>query len=320
MIRDRDDRVNFLKAKAGGKVYDTKLESLLPSPKRKVEEGIRSADLILVTSQEIDDLGERDNIPLARRAMDGMLYELQRAVRVLGNLGVKKITIAADHGFLFGDELESDMKLDAPGGETADLHRRVWVGRGGRADDGYLRARLSDFALGGELEIAAPWGFACFKVKGGGSAYFHGGLSPQELAIPVIVVTPKSQGGAVGGSRLEWKLTPGSQKISTRFFSVQVKGVASDLFDLTPPKVRVEIRARGESLSTPVSASYGFEEATGDVQLKLAETDARAIEPNTITLAITGETEQKSVTVYLLDAASGFELARLEKIEIAIAI
>jgi hypothetical protein len=320
MIRDRDDRVNFLKAKAGGKVYDTKLESLLPSPKRKVEEGIRSADLILVTSQEIDDLGERDNIPLARRAMDGMLYELQRVVRVLGNLGVKKITIAADHGFLFGDELESDMKLDAPGGETADLHRRVWVGRGGRADDGYLRARLSDFALGGELEIAAPWGFACFKVKGGGSAYFHGGLSPQELAIPVIVITPKSQGGAVGGSRLEWNLTPGSQKISTRFFSVQVKGVASDLFDLTPPKVRVEIRARGESLSTPVSASYGFEEATGDVQLKLAETDARAIEPNTITLAITGETEQKSVTVYLLDAASGFELARLEKIEIAIAI
>lgn len=319
MVRGREDRVNFLKAKAGGKVYDTKLESLLPSPKKKVEEGIRSADLILVTSQEIDDLGERDNIPLARRAMDGMLHELQRAVRVLGNLGLKKIVIAADHGFLFGDELESDMKLDAPGGETADLHRRVWVGRGGRADDSYLRARLSDFGPGGELEIAAPWGFACFKVKGGGSAYFHGGLSPQELAIPVIVITSKAQGAAAVSSRLEWQLTPGSQKISTRFFSLQVKGATSALFEWTPPKVRVEIRAKGESISTPVSASYGFEEATGDVQLKPAETDARAIEPNTITLAITRETEQKSVTVYLLDAASGIELARLEKIEIAIA-
>jgi hypothetical protein len=34
-------------------------------------------------------------------------------------------------------------------------------------------------------------------------------------------------------------------------------------------KVRVEIRAKGKPISKPVSASYGLEEATGDVEMKL---------------------------------------------------
>jgi hypothetical protein len=77
---------------------------------------------------------------------------------------------------------------------------------------------------------------------------------------------------------------------------------------------------RGDNLSTPVSASYGFEEATGDVQLRPAEDDSRVLEPNTITLMITKEPSQKMVTIHLLDATSGAELQRLDKIEMAIAI
>lgn len=320
VIKDRDDRVAFLKERAGVKVYETKLESLLPSPKKKVEDAIRAADLVLVTSQEIDDLGERDNVPLARRTMDGMLHELRRAVRVLGNLGVVNVVIAADHGYLFGEELESDMKINAPGGETADIHRRVWVGRGGGADPSYLRARLSDFGLGGGLEIAAPRGFACFKVKGGAKAYFHGGLSPQEIIIPVISVAAGTQPAALVGGGVDWTITLGSQKISTRFVSVQIRGVATGLFELVPPRVRVEVTAKGESISTPVSASYGFEEATGDVQLREAGGGEKAVEPNTVALAITKETSQKTVTVRLLDAASGAELTRREGVEVAISI
>ena len=81
-----------------------------------------------------------------------------------------------------------------------------------------------------------------------------------------------------------------------------------------------EIRAKGECLSIPVSASYGFEEATGDVQLRLVENNPREIEPNTITLMIAKESTQKTATVHLLDATSGAELQRLDRIEITIAI
>lgn len=320
VIKDRKDRIRYLKEAAGVTVFDARLDELLPNPKKRVRDGIRAAQLILVTSQEIDTLGEEDNALLARRLMDDVLHQLKRAFRALGEMGVQAIVVAADHGYLFGDELDSGRKIDAPGGETADLHRRVWVGRGGMAGAAYLRAKVSDFGMDSDFEIAAPWNLACFKTKGGASAYFHGGLSPQELIIPVVTIAPRSRKPARAAGEIIWKLIAGSQKVSTRFFSVQVTGIVAGLYEPVPPKVRVEIVAKETPLSTPISASYGFEEGTGDVQLRLAETDARAIEPNTVTLMIAEETEQKTVTLRLLDATSGAELSRLEKVEFAIAI
>lgn len=321
VLKDRTSRTKFLQENAGVSVFITKLEDLLPQPKKKEREGIEQAELILVTSQEIDAIGEGDNVRLARRTMDDMLLELRRAFRVLTQLGVETIIFAADHGYLFGDELSEERKIDAPGGDTADLHRRVWVGRGGTADLAYLRAKLSDFGLGGDLEIATPWNFSCFKVKGGTEAYFHGGLSPQELIVPVVTLTPKQKVNLGLISEIAWNLEPGSQKISTRFFSVPIKGMATSLFELVPPKVRVEVRVKRECISRPVSASYDFEEATGDVQLKLDRDNPKAIEPDTITLMITQDQPAKTVaSVHLLDAVTGAELARIAKIEMAIAI
>jgi len=69
-----------------------------------------------------------------------------------------------------------------------------------------------------------------------------------------------------------------------------------------------------------VSASYGFEDATGEVTLKLAASDPKKLEPNTITVMLTEELTQKTVGIYLLDATTGAELASLDKIEVAISM
>jgi hypothetical protein len=320
VIKDRKDRVAFLKKHAGVEVFDAKLDNLLPKPSKKVREGIADAQLILVTSQEIDELCEQDNITQARRQMDGVLHDLRRGIRVLFDLGVGRIVLAADHGHLFADELSEDMKIDSPGGETVDLHRRIWVGHGGKADDAFLRAPLSTLGMQCEFDLATPWTFACFKCKGGAKAYFHGGLSPQELLVPVIIVSPSAKPPAGPQVGITWTLMPGSQKLTTRFFSVQIIGVNTGLFDIAPPKVRVELRAKGKIISRAVSASYGFEEATGDVALRNDEKNTKNIAPNTVTLMVTEEPDQKSVGLYLHDAATGAELSRLEKIEVTIAM
>jgi len=320
VIKDRKDRLTLLKQHAGVEVFDAKLDNLLPKPSKKVREGIENAQLILVTSQEIDELCEQDNITQARRQMDGVLNDLRRGVRMLVDMGIERIVLAADHGHLFADELSEDMKVDSPGGETADLHRRVWVGHGGNADDAFLRAPLSAFGMQGDFDLATPWTFACFKCKGGAKAYFHGGLSPQELLVPVLILSPLSKPSAGPPVGITWKLVPGSQKLTTRFFSVQITGYKSGLFDIEPPKVRVEMRAKGRIVSRAVSASYGFEEATGDVALRNDEANSREIAQNTVTLMIIEEPDQKSVGLYLLDAATGAELARLEHIEVSIAM
>src|SRR5262245_17585438 len=49
LIKDRKDRVAFLKEHAGVAVFDAKLDDLLPKPSKKVKDGIESAQLILIT-------------------------------------------------------------------------------------------------------------------------------------------------------------------------------------------------------------------------------------------------------------------------------
>ena len=321
VIKDRKDRVAFLKEYAGVSVFDAKLDDLLPKPTKKVKEGIQSAELILITSQEIDELGEADNISQARLQIDGVLSHLRRGVRVLADHGIKTIVLVADHGHLFGDEIGEDMKIEAPGGKVEDLHRRVWVGVGGNAEPSYLRTSLASLGVDSELDIATPWTFAVFKSKGGGRAYFHGGLSLQELIVPVVVMhsTVKASSPSTG---IQWTLTPGTEKLTTRFFSVQIAGGQSEssLFGFEPPKVRIELRANKKCVSLPVSASYGFEDATGEVKLKNADNDNKRIEPNTVTVMLSEEISQKSVGVYLLDATTGAELAAPLTVDVAISI
>src|SRR5436305_1491355 len=89
IIKDRKDRVAFLKEHAGVPVFDCKLDDLLPKPNKRVKDGIQAAGLVLVTSQEIDELCEADNIAQARLQMDGVLGQLRRAVRGLSDHGIK---------------------------------------------------------------------------------------------------------------------------------------------------------------------------------------------------------------------------------------
>jgi hypothetical protein len=321
VIKDRKDRVAFLKENAGVSVFDAKLDDLLPRPAKKVKDGIQNSQLILITSQEIDELGEADNMAQARLQIDGVLSHLRRGVRVLADNGIKTIVLVADHGHLFADEIGEDMKIESPGGKVEDLHRRVWVGIGGNSEPSYLRASLGSLGVDSEFDIATPWTFACFKSKGGGRAYFHGGLSPQELIVPVVVmhVAVKS---VVPTTGIQWTLTPGTAKLTTRFFSVQIAGNESEsfLFGFQPPKVRIELRANKKCVSLPVSASYGFEDATGEVKLKIAENDNKRIEPNTVTVMLSEEISQKTVGVYLLDATTGVELADPLTVDVAISI
>jgi hypothetical protein len=321
VIKDRKDRVEFLRENAGVSVFDAKLEDLLPKPSKKVKEGILNANLILITSQEIDELCEADNIAQARLQLDGVLSQLRRGVRVLADHGIKTIVLVADHGHLFADEIGEDMKIDAPGGKVEDLHRRVWVGVGGNSEASYLRTSLASLGVDSEFDIATPWTFAVFKSKGGGRAYFHGGLSPQELIVPVVVMhsAVKSSAPSIG---IQWTLTPGTAKLTTRFFSVQIAGSESEsnLFEFEPPKVRIELRANKKCVSLPVSASYGFEDATGEVRLKIAENDSKRIEPNTVTVMLSEEVSQKTVGVYLLDATTGAELAAPLTVDVAISL
>ncbi len=316
-LRNRADRVAYLAESSGMPTCEMHLEDLLP-PSRKVREQVEQAQLVVVTAtDELDGLCERNNAPMARRLMDDILLQLRRGIRVLFEMGVKTAIVTSDHGFLFGETLDSASLIDAPGGQTMDLHRRVWVGKGGAASESYLRVKAKELGLGGDLELALPRSLGGFRA-GGGSTYFHGGASPQELVVPVLIVgRPQPFTQPLG--KIELKLTLGSRVISTRFLSVLIEGEVRGSL-VAPPTIRVEVREGDEPLSRPVSSSYGFEDATGFVKLELESTERRRIKPNTITLKLEGLPAGKQVELYLLDAAREDQiLATLTGVPVSVA-
>ena len=315
-LKDRRTRVDWFRRHVSGTVAVTTLEDMLPKPKTALHAELQAAEVILVTSQEIDELAESDNIRLARKVMDDALADLARLVRKLHDYECRTIILTADHGYLFGDELESDMKIDAPGGQAVALKRRVWVGHGAENSPSFLRVPMTQLGLSDSLEIAVPWGFGVFKASGA-RAYFHGGAAPQELAIPVLTLTPLQSSRVTPLANLSWSLVPGSKKLSTRFFSVVLSGQSNGLFELDPPRVRVELRSRGDTVSQVIGATYGLSEATGEIALRTTTENAQRIEPNTITLMVTGS-PGKTVSLHLIDATSGRELEKLERIEVTI--
>lgn len=320
-LRTRQERVAYLETAGLGELVVTKLDQLAPLSDTHLSQAVKGANLIVVTAtEEIDGLCE-NNPALARRTLDDVLNQLRRGLKTLFGLGVQTAVITADHGYLFGEKITSGQGIDAPGGKTVALKRRAWIGKGGAKLPGALRAPLSALGVGGDLEIATPWNLSCFKVKGGGTEYFHGGLSLPELVIPVLTVRSGAVAGPTAAAPVQWVLTVGGHSISTRFVSVTIGGRSAQLLPIQPPVVRVEVRAGEQPVSVPVSAKYGFQEATKDVQLVLEEGGPpQAIAENTITLMITEELDIKEVTVHLLDATTGISLERLEHVPVTISL
>src|SRR5262249_9171125 len=201
ILRNREERIAYLEQCADVPVVALKLED--PKHfKTKLKKLGNDPGLIVVTSREIDRVGEED-LTEARRYMDDVLRHIRLAVHVLAKAGIDYFVVATDHGYLFGEDLAESEKIDVPGGVTVLIHRRVWVGQGGAASESFLRTTLKKLGVQSDLEVAVPWNLAAFRA-GGSEAYFHGGLSPQEFLLPLVRLRPKAAVQAAGAKKITW--------------------------------------------------------------------------------------------------------------------
>ena len=309
LLRGRKERIDYLKQRSGYAVEAFTLADMM-KPSRIIKERIERAQLIVVASQEIDGIAEQQPPYLARNTMDDVLSYIKRVIRQLVELGVNSFIITSDHGFLFGDELKSDMVIDPPGGHTVKLTQRVWVGRGGTTPAGCVRVKASEIGLAGDLELIFPPGLASFVVRGGVDPYCHGGFSLQELVTPVLTVQmsmaaePLAQG--------VFSLTMERPYVTARVFTVAADYSMTGLFDAGNRRVYCTAFHEGEAAARAEAAAYGYDHQTKQVILENNRT-------NYITLMMS-EVKQGFLTISLIDVETEAELARLERVEVKIAI
>ncbi len=189
-----NDRLRFLKAKVPD-VVELTLGRALDTPPSKLGKTIGDASLVVVRSQEIDFVGEMDGDLLARHVMDTIVGNVARAVKKLASIGIENFVITADHGHQFSIRKDEDMRTDKPGGNTLHIDRRSWIGRGGSTPQGTVRVTGTELGYDTDLDFVFPTGLGVFKA-GGGLSFHHGGLSLQEMVVPVVSLrlpTPESK-------------------------------------------------------------------------------------------------------------------------------
>ena len=191
-LPDLASRKKFAAARVP-KLVDVALDELLSLQSSKLTKKLDGTQVVVVRSQEIDHAGETGFTFQARQVMDTVIDNLARAIRKLASAGVEYAVITADHGhFFFANDRDESMRIDSPGGNFVELHRRCWIGRGGSTPPGCVRVSASALGYNSNLEFVFPAASGVFRT-GGDLAFHHGGLSLQELVIPVVTVRTKAQ-------------------------------------------------------------------------------------------------------------------------------
>jgi hypothetical protein len=285
------------------KLVDLSLDELLSLQPSKLNKRLKEAQIILVRSQEIDHAGEAGFTYQARQVMDTVIDNLARAVRKLAAAGVQESVITADHGHLFfaGDRDES-MRIENPGGDEVEIHRRCWIGRGGATPSGSFRVAASSLGYASDLDFLFPSNAGVFKARGD-LAYHHGGTSLQEMILPVLSIRTKSPQRAESVSSAV-TIADLPDAITNRIFTVRLAlGEAQLTLGATSTSVRPMLVSQGKQVgAVGMVVGAQFDSATGCVTLepKIAAT---------VGFIVTDESA-KSLRVVVLDPATDAELYR----------
>lgn len=285
------------------KLVDLALDELLSLQPSKLAKKVEGAHVVLVRSQEIDHAGENGFTYQARQVMDTVIDNLARAVGKLARAGIEHAVVSADHGHLFfATDRDESMRTDAPGGDTVELHRRCWIGRGGATPAGCVRVSASQLGYASDLELVFPAATGVFKA-GGDLAFYHGGPSLQEMVIPVLTVRTKTRDSArPSAGPIEATGLP--EAVTNRIFSVTFTyGAKQLLLGAANVQVRPLLMAGGKQVgSVGMAVDAQLDRATGTVTLEPNK-------PVTIAFLLSDESAA-SLRVVVQDPTTDAELYR----------
>lgn len=159
---------------------------------------VGDADVVYVYHNVIDALGdkpgtERKVFQGCREAVD----ELAAAVKlIVKEFGASDVLVTADHGFLYTDQPLAESEhagAEDVTGQIVECGRRYVVAAEGATSEFLMPARLL-----GASGICGLFPRECVRVRraGAGENYAHGGVSLQEMCVPVLHFRNRRRGSA----------------------------------------------------------------------------------------------------------------------------
>ncbi|MDZ4852647.1 MAG: PglZ domain-containing protein [Pirellulaceae bacterium] len=285
-------------------VLDIELEKVLSQSPAQLQKKIEGAPLIVVRSVEIDAMGEGGNTFLARQIVDTAIGNVARAIKRLASAGVAKFVVASDHGHLFAHERDESQRIENPGGDGVALHRRCWAGRGGANSPATIRVSGSQLGYATDMDFVFPRNNSVFKA-GGDLSYYHGGISLQELIIPILTVRMSKEQAKVV-DQITVTLTKVPEKVATRLVVCSVT-VAGGLFLPEYVEIRPVLLSDGQQVGE-VKVAIDGDLVTGTQRVRV-----RPDKVCNIGFQLVRE-DVKEVEIVILDPTTDQVLAKSSKI------
>jgi len=206
-------------------------------------EMMRGKNIIYVYHNTIDAIGddaktEDKAFSAVRTAIDEICDMSAFAVN---NLHAKYVFVTADHGFVYTNrrpDTTDRNKIADSGDETLKMNKRFIMGKYIPLMENVHRASLSNtsgVSPEKDMPFAVPKGMSLFYFTGG-ARFFHGGMSLQEVVVPVITI----------------EQVRGKEKEKTREKTVGVQVLGQD-YRITTGRHRFEI-LQAEAVSERVKS------------------------------------------------------------------
>lgn len=148
---------------------------------------VKGMDVVYIYHDKVDEASHTSDAAVFP-ACDDAIAEIKNLVRIIVNeFSGTKIYITADHGFLYTySPLTEDDKVD----KTGFIHRVVEYGRRfaimqKEANPDYLLP-VKFMEGSSDYDAYAPRENVRIKMNGGGLNFVHGGISLQEMVVPVV--------------------------------------------------------------------------------------------------------------------------------------
>ncbi|MEM3434180.1 MAG: PglZ domain-containing protein [Candidatus Methanomethyliaceae archaeon] len=259
-IGNPQKRLEWLEEKIGnnGKVVQL-------SEVRKTD--IKSVELLVVTSREIDRLGTFTGDIYPQGFLD-IVKQISQTIRYLRDQGFEYFVVTSDHGFLFVPPEIPPIRIGAP--QAKICKRRFAIGG---SQESCFVAKAEEVGLSGREILTFPIGLSVFALPGETGSFLHGGLSLQECLIPVLKAKAK-------GPMEKVVVVMGyPSKLTSRIAMIDLKVKGTTLFS-KPRRVIIEINGKKSEI---VEMSLAKQEAK--IQLKWLEFDEAP--PQTATIELT---------------------------------
>lgn len=148
---------------------------------------VKGMDVVYIYHDTIDEVSHHSDSAVFT-ACNKAIAEIKNTIRIIVNdFSGSNIIITADHGFLYTySQLSEDDKVEQAGfnGLDVDCGRRHAIMKSGATPEYLLPVKFLDGTT--EYEGCTPRESIRIKIKGGGLNFVHGGISLQEIVVPVV--------------------------------------------------------------------------------------------------------------------------------------